>query len=102
MADVPRLGASGALRREARLVGLLFAGATSMVGSGWPFGAYHASHIAGPLSIWRRVAVSGLGRIGGGAGVLGFRPVAALVAAWSAFVLALALKTALIPRRPRR
>ena len=41
----------GKLRREAGIVGLLFASTTSMVGSGWLFGAYHASHIAGPLSI---------------------------------------------------
>ncbi|TAL83299.1 MAG: APC family permease [Beijerinckiaceae bacterium] len=45
-------GAPGKLRREARMVGLLFASTTSMIGSGWLFGAYHASRIAGPLSIW--------------------------------------------------
>ena len=43
---------SGHLRRDARIVGLLFASTTSMVGSGWLFGAYHAARIAGPLSIW--------------------------------------------------
>jgi amino acid transporter len=48
------VGAEGAggLRREARIVGLLFASTTSMIGSGWLFGAYHASRLAGPLSIW--------------------------------------------------
>ena len=44
--------APGKLRREARVIGLLFASTTSMIGSGWLFGAYHASKIAGPLSIW--------------------------------------------------
>jgi len=42
---------SGKLRRDAGIVGLLFASTTSMVGSGWLFGAYHAARIAGPLSI---------------------------------------------------
>jgi amino acid transporter len=52
MTETVGTGASGKLRREARLVGLLFASTTSMIGSGWLFGAYHASKIAGPLSIW--------------------------------------------------
>ena len=43
--------ASG-LRRDARIIGLLFASTTSMIGSGWLFGAFHASRIAGPLSLW--------------------------------------------------
>ena len=43
---------SGHLRRDARIIGLLFASTTSMIGSGWLFGAFHASRIAGPLSIW--------------------------------------------------
>ena len=46
------LGTSGRLRREGRIVGLLFASVTSMIGSGWLFGAYHASKLAGPLAIW--------------------------------------------------
>ncbi len=46
------LNISGTLRRDARIVGLLFASTTSMIGSGWLFGAYHASRIAGPLSVW--------------------------------------------------
>ena len=45
-------GVAGELRRDARIVGLLFASTTSMIGSGWLFGAYHASKIAGPLSVW--------------------------------------------------
>jgi amino acid transporter len=45
-------GESGSLRRDARIIGLLFASTTSMIGSGWLFGAYHASKIAGPLSVW--------------------------------------------------
>lgn len=47
---------SGKLRREAHLIGLLFASTTSMIGSGWLFGAYRASKIAGPLSVWSWVA----------------------------------------------
>ena len=49
-------GGSGRLRRDARVLGLLFASTTSMIGSGWLFGAYHASKIAGPLSVWSWVA----------------------------------------------
>ena len=41
----------GKLRRDAGVVGLLLASTTSMVGSGWLFGAYHAARMAGPLSI---------------------------------------------------
>ena len=52
MAEAIGSGISRELRREARIVGLLFASTTSMIGSGWLFGAYHASKIAGPLSIW--------------------------------------------------
>jgi amino acid transporter len=52
MAEATGSGISGELRREARIVGLLFASTTSMIGSGWLFGAYHAAKIAGPLSIW--------------------------------------------------
>jgi amino acid transporter len=43
---------SGTLRRDAGIIGLLFASTTSMIGSGWLFGALHASKIAGPLSLW--------------------------------------------------
>jgi len=46
------LGVSGKLRREARIIGLLFASTTSIIGSGWLFGAFHATRIAGPLAIW--------------------------------------------------
>jgi amino acid transporter len=38
------------LRRDARVIGLLFASTTSMIGSGWLFGAFHASRIAGPFA----------------------------------------------------
>ena len=41
-----------ALRRDAGIIGLLFASTTSMIGSGWLFGALHAAKIAGPLSLW--------------------------------------------------
>ncbi|MGN6584171.1 MAG: APC family permease [Rhizobiaceae bacterium] len=43
---------SGTLRRDARIIGLLFASTTSMIGSGWLFGAFHAAKIAGPYAIW--------------------------------------------------
>ena len=56
MAKDTGLSVSGKLNREGRIVGLLFASTTSMIGSGWLFGAYHASRIAGPLSIWSWVA----------------------------------------------
>ena len=52
MANSPENGTTSALRRDARIIGLLFASTTSMIGSGWLFGAYHAAKIAGPLSIW--------------------------------------------------
>ena len=56
MAELVGLSISDELRREAHIVGLLFASTTSMIGSGWLFGAYHASKIAGPLSVWSWVA----------------------------------------------
>lgn len=40
-----------ALRRHAGPVGLMFASTTSMIGSGWLFGAFHAARIAGPFSL---------------------------------------------------
>ncbi len=52
MAESVGVGSSSDLRRDARIIGLLFASTTSMIGSGWLFGAYHAAKIAGPLSIW--------------------------------------------------
>lgn len=42
---------SGTLRRDAGRVGLLFASTTSMIGSGWLFGAFDAARLAGPWSI---------------------------------------------------
>lgn len=56
MGENAQTNASGPLRRDAQIIGLLFASTTSMIGSGWLFGAYHASKIAGPLSIWSWVA----------------------------------------------
>jgi amino acid transporter len=44
------------LRRDARIIGLLFVSTTSMIGSGWLFGAFHAAKIAGPLAVWSWVA----------------------------------------------
>ncbi|MES1936475.1 APC family permease [Salinisphaera hydrothermalis] len=41
----------GSLKRHAGPIGLLFASTTSMIGSGWLFGAYHAAKLAGPWSI---------------------------------------------------
>ncbi|MEX1661729.1 APC family permease [Thioclava sp. 15-R06ZXC-3] len=52
MASTEFVTGSGKLRRDAGVTGLLFASTTSMIGSGWLFGAYHASKIAGPLSVW--------------------------------------------------
>ncbi|HEX7964509.1 MAG TPA: APC family permease [Gammaproteobacteria bacterium] len=43
--------AKGKLRKDAGLIGLLFAGLSSTIGSGWLFGPMHAAQIAGPLSI---------------------------------------------------
>ncbi len=42
---------TGKLRRNAGSIGLLFASTTSMIGSGWLFGAYHAAKLAGPYSV---------------------------------------------------
>ena len=52
MSHAVNLTAAPQLRRDARIIGLLFASTTSMIGSGWLFGAFHAAKIAGPLSIW--------------------------------------------------
>jgi amino acid transporter len=52
MSAASGLSLSGNLRREARIIGLLFASTTSMIGSGWLFGSYHAARIAGPYAIW--------------------------------------------------
>lgn len=56
MTDIAGSNGSGTLRRDAGIIGLLFASTTSIVGSGWLFGAFHASKLAGPLSIWSWVA----------------------------------------------
>lgn len=39
------------LRREAGIIGLLFASLGGMIGSGWLFGPLHAAKIAGPASL---------------------------------------------------
>jgi amino acid transporter len=52
MSGSPTTGGGKGLRRDAGIIGLLFASTTSMIGSGWLFGALHASKIAGPLSLW--------------------------------------------------
>lgn len=52
MSGSPAMGSGKGLRRDAGIIGLLFASTTSMIGSGWLFGALHASQIAGPLSMW--------------------------------------------------
>lgn len=41
----------GTLKRDAGLIGLMFASTTSIIGSGWLFGSYHAAQLAGPWSI---------------------------------------------------
>lgn len=43
--------AQGKLRKDAGMVGLLFVGVSTMIGSGWLFGPMHAARDAGPLSI---------------------------------------------------
>ena len=40
------------LKRQASLIGLLFAGVGGMIGSGWLFGPLATATQAGPLSIW--------------------------------------------------
>jgi amino acid transporter len=40
------------LKRQAGLLGLLFAGVGGMIGSGWLFGPLETALQAGPLSIW--------------------------------------------------
>ncbi|MGB9429239.1 MAG: APC family permease [Gammaproteobacteria bacterium] len=43
--------AQGKLRKDAGMIGLLFVGVSTMIGSGWLFGPMHAAQDAGPLSI---------------------------------------------------
>ena len=42
---------SSKLRKEAGIVGLLYASVGGIVGSGWLFGPLHAAQQAGPLSL---------------------------------------------------
>lgn len=44
--------ATSGLKRHVGPVGLLFAGVGSIIGSGWLFGAFNATHIAGPVAIF--------------------------------------------------
>jgi len=44
--------ATSGLRRHIGPLGLLFAGVGSIIGSGWLFGAFNATHIAGPVAIF--------------------------------------------------
>jgi amino acid transporter len=49
----PTTGPSGGtMRRDIGVIGLLFAGIGSIIGSGWLFGAMNASEIAGPAAIF--------------------------------------------------
>jgi amino acid transporter len=43
---------SARLKKEAGLIGLLFAGVGGMIGSGWLFGPLETATQAGPLSLW--------------------------------------------------
>ena len=52
MSDTSSAEGGKRLRRDAGIIGLLFASTTSMIGSGWLFGALHAAKIAGPMSLW--------------------------------------------------
>jgi amino acid transporter len=44
--------ATSGLKRHVGPIGLLFAGVGSIIGSGWLFGAFNASSIAGPVAIF--------------------------------------------------
>jgi amino acid transporter len=44
--------ATSGLKRHVGPVGLLFAGVGSIIGSGWLFGAFKATHFAGPVAIF--------------------------------------------------
>ena len=48
------------LRRDAGIIGLLFASVTSVIGSGWLFGPLQAAQIAGPLSVWSWIIGAGI------------------------------------------
>lgn len=50
MADPAGYG-GGRLKRSGGVIGLTLASTTSMIGSGWLFGAFHAARLAGPWSI---------------------------------------------------
>ncbi len=47
------------LRKEAGIIGLLYASLGGIIGSGWLFGPLHAAQQAGPLSVWSWVIGAG-------------------------------------------
>ena len=51
-APAPGEDGSNAMRRDIGVVGLLFAGVGSIIGSGWLFGALNAASIAGPAAVF--------------------------------------------------
>jgi amino acid transporter len=52
--------ASSGLKRHVGAIGLLFAGVGSIIGSGWLFGAFNASTVAGPAAILSWVIGAGM------------------------------------------
>lgn len=48
--STPPGGGGAPMRRDIGMIGLLFAGVGSIIGSGWLFGALNASSIAGPIA----------------------------------------------------
>jgi len=59
VATETRTQSEGGLRRDVGPIGLLFAGIGSIIGSGWLFGAFTASGLAGPAALlsWMIAAV---------------------------------------------
>jgi amino acid transporter len=53
-------GPTGRLKRDVGPVGLLFAAIGSVIGSGWLFGAFNASAIAGPSAIFSWLIAGGM------------------------------------------
>ena len=49
---IQKMASHTGLKRQAGLLGLLFAGVGGMIGSGWLFGPLETALQAGPLSIW--------------------------------------------------
>ncbi|BFG80005.1 hypothetical protein PTKU46_80390 [Paraburkholderia terrae] len=59
MAEGTGSSVSGTLCQDAGTIGWLFAGTTSIVGTGWFSDPFHVSKIARPLRFWNRVAGGG-------------------------------------------